>query len=92
MRLYADDELIYASTGRCQCGAGLAHANDGDPRGSWRCSKVLKEGGAEDAVAHDMPRPFIFWNIHGEFETPGRRDTTRPGGFVDRERLREVGP
>lgn len=84
MSTYAEEELIYAARARCRCGAGLAYPNDGNVRGSWACSAVLK--GAEQA-GHDEPLPFVFYEIKSEFSSIESDATTRPGGKIDRERI-----
>ena len=84
---YADEELIYAAHARCRCGAGYAHPNDGNARGSWACSAVLR-GKAKQGPDHDDPKPFTFWEIKSERQPSQRGATTRPGGPIDAERLR----
>jgi hypothetical protein len=87
MAVYTDEQLIYAARARCRCGAGLAYPNDGNVRGSWSCSAVLK--GADPAV-HDNPLPFTFYEIKSEFSSIEGDATTRPSGKIDRERIEIV--
>lgn len=88
---YANEQLCFSRAARCKCGEGLAYPNDGDVRGSWSCSAILRGDAVQDE-AHDMVRPFMFWNVKSEHETPGRKETTRPGGFIERKQLVYCGP
>jgi hypothetical protein len=54
-----DKDLLYAATGRCRCGGGLAHPIDHQlamTLRSWVCSRVLK-GDACGLGHHWFPGP-----------------------------------
>lgn len=73
------DDLCFAATSRCKCGAGLAYPEDGDVRGGWFCSKLLLEGSvADSANEHDGPFPFAFYSIKSEGQPSANGATTRP--------------
>lgn len=80
-----DKDLMYAATGRCRCGAGLAHPMDHElalRQRAWTCSAVLK--GERLSGDHDC-LPFAFWKVREETlinNTGGH--TTRPAGTVAR--------
>ena len=74
---HTDDELIYAATSRCQCGAGLAYVKGCGAFGDWECSAILT-GRATIGSTHDQPRPFAFWKVLGEEQPSAQGQTTRP--------------
>ena len=88
-RVFTDDQLRYAATARCHCGAGLAYApTDPGVPGSvfkgpseWDCSDILTgraiERGQAGAVLHDEPAPFAFYEIKSEDQPSARGATTR---------------
>lgn len=88
---YTSIQLTYSRSSRCKCGAGLAYLNDGNIHGAWSCSAVLR-GDAEPGTAHDEPLPFAFYEVKSEHSTPGVTQTTRPEGFVSRDKIEYVGP
>lgn len=79
------DDLVYAATHRCPCGAGLAYANgakhpSGRPiTGYWDCSAILL-GTADPAsrTVHTAQLPFAFYEIKGENQPSAQGATTRP--------------
>lgn len=74
------DDLIYAATERCICGAGIAYAKDlVKAFGSWTCSAVLmsKDGGPKE-VKHTEQLPFAFYSIKSELQPSAGGMTTRP--------------
>lgn len=78
----ADKDLLYAATGRCRCGAGLAYPLDHDKAWeiqAWVCSAVLK---GETEGKHDSYH-WAFYKIREEtsINNNGGR-TTRPEGTV----------
>ena len=88
-RYFTDDELIYAATSRCKCGAGLAYAPDDENpdlpyRGpsAWDCSDILTRRaipvGAEGHVQHSDVYPFAFYEIKDERQPSAKGATTRP--------------
>lgn len=85
-RAFTDDELRYAATARCPCGAGLAYVKGGPMRGCWDCSAILKGEaafkGEPGSVEHTDRLPFMFWKIRSEDDGhPATRNrTTRPTG------------
>lgn len=75
------NDLTYAATARCPCGAGLAYPSNVNPLdGYWDCSAILLgtavPSGQPGSVTHIAQLPFIFWEIKSERQ-PGR-STTRP--------------
>lgn len=57
---YKPEELNYAATSRCLCGAGLAYHEENVKRGferSWTCSKLLK---GEVAINPTLWQPYGF--------------------------------
>lgn len=74
---FLPDELIYAATNRCLCGAGLAYPKNTSPRGSWYCSSILI-GTAERGTSHDSGFPFAFYEIKSENQPSANGLTTRP--------------
>lgn len=95
----ADLELLYAATGRCRCGAGLAYPLDHERSmmiKAWVCSAVLKgDGLARDQTAavftggppigeHDN-LPWTLFKIREETSINNTAGhTTRPAGTVAR--------
>lgn len=79
-----DFDLLYAATGRCRCGAGLAHPQDHKAAmqlRAWVCSKVLK-GEAELSDGHER-LGFAFYKVREENSINNRLGaTTRPAGTV----------
>lgn len=80
------EQLIYAATARCMCGAGLAYNRaTAGVRGSWKCSATLlydtaaPERQAETkAAAHTNPLPFAFYEVKSENQPSAGGATTRP--------------
>lgn len=88
-KVWRDDELRYAATARCACGAGLAYAptdtGEGTPfkgPSAWDCSDILTgraiESGEPGAKTHDEAAPFAFYEIKDESQPSARGATTRP--------------
>ena len=81
-----DDDLVYAATARCPCGAGLAYVPGGRHptgvpiHGYWECGDVLL-GRAKPDGTHQR-YPFVFYEIKGERQPSARGATTRPGGIA----------
>lgn len=82
---YTDLELLYATTARCRCGAGLAYpmlAEDALKLSAWVCSGVLR--GDADSSQHES-FPFAFYKVREETSINNRGGaTTRPKGTVCR--------
>lgn len=81
------DDLIYAATARCPCGAGLAYRKDAKPFGDtahWDCSAILLgtavPSGRPDSVEHTAVLPFVFYEIKSEQQPSANGATTRPDG------------
>lgn len=70
---FSGEELIFAATARCSCGAGLAYPPHGPIyTGEWLCSAIL-QGNAlpaadPDSVVHDSGFPFSVYEIKSERE------------------------
>lgn len=64
---FSDEDLVYAATTRCACGAGMAYPKSMGPNGSWNCADVLTfraaKKGDPNAVGHNSPLPFAFYEI-----------------------------
>jgi len=65
------DELVFAATVRCRCGAGMACQKGIGPQGKWSCSDVLL--GNADTGDHDE---YGFFSYEIKSEQDGA--TTRP--------------
>lgn len=82
--VYTDQELLYAATARCECGAGMAHPLDHEAAmklRAWRCSVVLKGGGG----GGHSELPFAFYKVREETSINNRSGgSTRPAGTVAR--------
>jgi len=84
------EELIFAATNRCHCGAGLAYPKNIGINGHWDCSDILL--GLADLESkrpnenyakveawdgnHTGELPFSFYEIKSELQPGGA--TTRP--------------
>lgn len=80
-----DTDLVYASTARCCCGAGLAyitscHLIKGADH-AWDCSDILMKRTLEkEQEGHSRHSPlyeFAFWNIKSEKQPSANGLTTR---------------
>lgn len=80
---FTDNELLYAATVRCHCGAGLAHPLNVEESlrlRAWICSASLK--GEADDSRHDE-YDFAFYKIREETSINNSGgQTTRPFGTV----------
>ena len=80
-----DHELLYAATGRCRCGAGLAHPLDDELAWKlrrWVCADILK--GCATTTEHDA-LPFALYKVREETSINNRSGaTTRPAVTVAR--------
>lgn len=83
---YTDMELEYAATGRCVCGAGLAHPLDTPEAlriNAWVCSKNLKGEVPQHLWGEHDVLPFSFYKVREESSINNRGGfTTRPPGTV----------
>lgn len=81
VKTYSDNELEYAATARCKCGAGMAHPLDTHEAiklSAWVCSDVLK--GTASGAGHES-LPFAFWKVREETSINNAGNlTTRPPG------------
>lgn len=79
---FSDDDLVYAATTRCACGAGMAYPKAMGPGGSWNCSDILTMRAAKsidpDSVGHKSPMPFVFYEVKSENQPSAHGATTRP--------------
>ena len=85
---YKPEELRFAATARCKCGAGLAYPPDDtrlsikDGASHWDCSAVLM---GQAPPTKDHPTfPFMFYEIKSEDQPSARGATTRPEGAPPR--------
>jgi len=75
--IFIDEELYYAATNRCPCGAGLAYPKACSAYHYWDCSAILK-GIADSNVQHIDRLPFNCYNIKSENQLSSKGVTTRP--------------
>lgn len=72
------DDLEWAATARCRCGAGYCYPKFiRDTHGSWMCSAILL-GTAAAESEHDVAKPFTFWSIKSDDQPSANGATTRP--------------
>lgn len=83
--VFTDDQLRYAATARCRCGAGLAYPKEISHRqpakgfgGAWFCSDVLTNRVPFEEGKHDAGLPFAFYEIKSEEQPSANGRTTRP--------------
>ncbi len=78
--LLTPDDLVYAATSRCKCGAGLASVLDSDSGSCWACSVILlgAKGDMHDKDMHDGTFPYNMYSIKEEFQPSANGATTRP--------------
>lgn len=79
---FADTELIYAATVRCDCGAGMAYPEGIGMFGSWTCADILTmraaRGDSPDAKSHTPHLPFSCYSVKSENQPSASGATTRP--------------
>ena len=72
------DELRFAATLRCPCGAGMAYPVGAmNMHGTWDCSAILM-GTAAIEVEHSPALPFMFYEVKSEDQPSADGQTTRP--------------
>lgn len=78
---FTEDELVFAATARCTCGAGLAYPKNIGIHGSWHCSDILLglalSSDKPDSKVHDSGYPFSFYNIKSDQQPSAEGQTTR---------------
>jgi len=74
---FTTEDLIFAATARCSCGAGFAYPKEIDIHGSWYCSAILL-GNAPGGSSHDGPKSFATYEIKSEGQSSADGQTTRP--------------
>jgi hypothetical protein len=88
MKNYTDQELLYAATDHCQCGAGLAYPLDVEESlelGAWVCSKVLRGECTDADKSRHGAFAFSMYKIREETSiNNGGGLTTRPAGTIAR--------
>lgn len=67
------DELVFAATVRCRCGAGMAYPKGLGPQGKWSCADVLL--GSTERGEHDE---YAFFSFEIKIEQQQNGLTTRP--------------
>lgn len=76
------EDLIFAATERCNCGAGYAYPHLIGAHGAWYCSDILLGRAAhketKDGKIHSGEMPFIMWSIKSENQPSASGNTTRP--------------
>lgn len=77
-----DEDLEYAATARCPCGAGLAYHKGIGVWGFWDCSDILtgraKKKGEPGSVQHTYRLPFNLYDVKSERQPSAQGATTRP--------------
>jgi len=77
-RAVTADDLVWAATARCKCGAGYVYPNfTRSPQGHWFCSASIL-GTAPAGSEHDCAKPFAFWSIKSDQQPSANGATTRP--------------
>lgn len=74
---FTAEELRFAATARCPCGAGLAYPKDIGGTGWWECSAILM-GTDSKGVKHGGQLPFLSWEVKSEDQPSANGRTTRP--------------
>lgn len=78
---FTPEELVFAATSLCECGAGLAYPKLTSPHGSWDCSDILLGHAlkADDpgSKTHTGRLPFAFYEIKSENQPSAYDATTR---------------
>lgn len=78
------DDLVWAATARCKCGAGYVYPNfTHSPHGHWLCSAYIL-GTAPVGSEHDCAKPFAFWKIKSDRQPSAGGASTRPKSPEDR--------
>lgn len=70
------DDLVYAATARCLCGAGFAYRRSSNAE-YWECSDILLESD-QYGVVHTGRLSFASWGIVPEGDHRAHGATTRP--------------
>lgn len=73
---FKENELTFAATSRCPCGAGLAYPKKSGAFGYWDCSEILM-GHADPDQTHTAKLPFTFWEVKSELQPSAYGATTR---------------
>jgi len=71
------DELKFAATVRCQCGAGMCYPDNISVWGAWYCSSILM-GSADRNAVHTSSLPFNLYEVKSETQPSAQGKTTRP--------------
>lgn len=81
--MYTDKQLLYSTTARCKCGAGLAYPlnhKEALKLRAWVCSEWLKHSDTLNPKEHES-FPFAVYKIREETSINNRGGfTTRPVG------------
>lgn len=78
---FTEDELVFAATARCNCGAGLAYPKGVGIHSYWLCSDILLgiaiPNGQEGCAVHDSGYHFSFYDIKSDQQPSAEGRTTR---------------
>lgn len=81
-RAYLADELRFAATSRCTCGAGLAYHRDAHEirDGAWRCSAAMMHAlpTPDPFAGQHKELPFMVYEVKSEDQPSAQGATTRP--------------
>lgn len=75
---FDDDELIYAASKRCRCGAGMAYPKGIGMHGFWECSSLLTHRETPGEMVHTERLSFAHYEIVNEKQRSAAGLTTRP--------------
>lgn len=79
---FTPDELRFAATSRCPCGAGIAYPKGMEPMGGfWDCSAILLHTD-DKTKTHTDRLPFAFYEIESEDQPSAGGATTRGESVV----------
>ncbi len=82
------DELRFAASARCACGAGMCYPLDSPPNGSWECSDILRGLALpktdEASKTHSGPLPFAFYEVKSEDQMIDSQRRYRDAGITTR--------
>jgi len=82
------DELRFAATTRCECGAGFAYPLNIGGQGAWHCSDILLgraiPSNQEGGKSHSSSMPFAFYEVKSEDQMLDSKTRYRDQGYTTR--------
>ena len=82
-----ENDLTWAATARCPCGAGLAYGKDQQDKesplaypynGYWDCSAIILGTAVPGEAKHTAQLPFAYYDIKSDNQPSANGRTTRP--------------